>query len=100
MPDGMHNSAEGHETNPTYIVGKKATHLGDSDTSPKSCIDAVLKLLTNSSDTSSMKSPPESVRLLRSQPQAERHGSAQPLLELQSLWKINEKFSASIELCN
>ena len=70
-----HNDSE---TNPllvplTYIAGKKATHLGDSDTTPKSCLDVVSKLLANSSDTSSMKSPPETVRLLQSQIQAERH---------------------------
>jgi hypothetical protein len=44
-----------------------------------------------------MKSPPESVQLLQSQLQVERRGSAQLLLELQSLWKINKKYSASID---
>ena len=32
MPDGMHKSAEVYETNPTYIVAKKAKHLEDSET--------------------------------------------------------------------
>ena len=32
MPDGMHKSAEGCETNPTYIAAKKAKHLEDSKT--------------------------------------------------------------------
>ena len=32
MPDGMHKSAEGCETNPTYIAAKKAKHLEDSET--------------------------------------------------------------------
>ena len=36
MPDGMHKSAEGYETNPTYIAAKKAKHLEDSETTPKS----------------------------------------------------------------
>ena len=45
MPDGMHKSAEGCETNPTYIAAKKAKHLEDSETTPKSCLDAVFKLL-------------------------------------------------------
>ena len=45
MPDGMHKSAEGCETNPTYIVAKKAKHLEDSKTTPKSCLDAVFTLL-------------------------------------------------------
>ena len=49
MPDGMNKSAEGCETNPTYIAGKKAKHLGDSETTPKSCLDAVFKLLETSS---------------------------------------------------
>ena len=49
MPDGMHKSAEGCETNPTYIAAKKAKHLEDSETSPKSCLDAVFKLLETSS---------------------------------------------------
>ena len=53
MPDGMHKSAEGCETNPTYIAAKKAKHLEDSETTPKSCLDAVFKLLETSSQTSS-----------------------------------------------
>jgi hypothetical protein len=44
-----------------------------------------------------MKSPPESVRLLQSQIQAERHASAQLILELQSLSKINQKYRTSID---
>ena len=28
----MHKSAEGYETNPTYIATKKAKHLEDSET--------------------------------------------------------------------
>ena len=58
----------------TYMPEKKATHLEDSDTTPKTCLDVVSNLL---SDTSSMKSPPESVRLLQSEIQAEIHASAQ-----------------------
>ena len=53
MPDGMHKSVEGCETNPTYIVAKKAKHLEDSETTPKSCLDAVCKLLETNSQTSS-----------------------------------------------
>ena len=40
MPDGMHKSAEGCDTNPTYIAAKKAKHLEDSEITPKSCLDA------------------------------------------------------------
>jgi hypothetical protein len=102
ITDARKNCHNDSETNPllvplTYIAGKKATHLGDSDTTPKSCLDVVSKLLDNSSDTSSMKSPPESVRLLQSQIQAERHASAQLILELQSLSKINQKYRTSID---
>ena len=53
MPDGMHKSAEGYETNPRYIAAKKAKHLEDSETTPKSCLDAVFKLLETNSQTSS-----------------------------------------------
>ena len=81
----------------THIAGKKATHLGDSDTTPKSCLDVVSKLLDNSSDTSSMKSPPKSVRLLQSQIQSKRHASAQLVLKLQYLWKINQKYKTFID---
>ena len=45
MPDGMHKSAEGCETNPTYIAAKKAKHLEESETTPKSCLNVVFKLL-------------------------------------------------------
>ena len=78
ISDARKNCHNDSETNPllvplTYIARKKETHLGDSNRTPKSCLDVVSKLLANSSDTSSMKSPPESVRLLQSQIQAERH---------------------------
>ena len=101
ISDARKNRHNDSETNPllvpTYIAGKKATHLGDSDTTPKSCLDVVLKLHANSSGTSSMESPPESIRLLQSQLQAGRRDSDKLLLELQSLWKVNEKSNASID---
>jgi hypothetical protein len=101
ITDARKNCNNDSEMNPllvplTYIAGKKATHLGDSDTTPKSCLD-VVKLLANGSDTSLMNSLPKSVRLLQSQLQAERHASAQLVLELQSLSKINDESSASID---
>ena len=77
MTDGMHKSAEGCETNPTYIATKKAKHLEDSETTPKSCLDAVFKILETSSQTSSRNSLSESVRLLQSQVLAERHSATQ-----------------------
>ena len=63
----MHKSAESCATNPTYIAAKTAKHLEDSETTPKSCLDAVFKLLETSSQTSSHNSLSEPVRLLRSQ---------------------------------
>ena len=53
MLDGTHKSAEDCETNTIYIAAKKAKHLEDSETTPKSCLDAVFKLLETSSQTSS-----------------------------------------------
>ena len=61
MPDGMHKYVEGCATNPTYIAAKKATHLEDSETNPKSCLDALFKLLETSSQTSSQNSLSELV---------------------------------------
>ena len=52
----MHKYAEGCETNPTYIAAKKAKHLEDSETTPKSCLDAVFKLLETSSQMRSQNS--------------------------------------------
>ena len=66
MFDGMHKSAEGCETNPTYIAAKKAKHLEDSETIPKSCLNAMFKLLDTSNQTGSQNSLSESVRLLQS----------------------------------
>ena len=61
MPDGMHKSAEGCEAKPTYIAAKKAKHVEDSETTPKSCLDAVFKVLETSSRTSPHNSLSESV---------------------------------------
>jgi hypothetical protein len=96
MPDGMHKSAEGCETNPTYIAAKKAKHLEDSETTPKSCLDAVFKLLETNSQTSSQNSLSESVRLLQSQVLAERHSATQLRLEVLSLRKIAENTNENL----
>src|SRR3989337_4532547 len=96
MPDGTHKSAEDSETNPMYIAAKKAKHLEDSDTTPKSCLDAVFKLLETSSHTSSQNSLSESVRLLQSQLQAERHSTTQLRLEVLQLRKITENTNENL----
>ena len=48
----------------TYIPEKKATHLEGRDTTTNSYLDVVSNLL---SDTSSMKSPLESIQLIQSE---------------------------------
>ena len=78
----------------THIREEKAKHIEGRDTTTKSHLDVVSNLL---SDTSSMKSPPESVRLLQSEIQAEIHASAQIQLELQSLCKLNHKYKTFID---
>jgi hypothetical protein len=69
ISDARQNSKEDSESNPLlvpiiYIAGKKANHLEDSETTPKSCFDVEFKLLASSCDTSSAKLPPELVQLL------------------------------------
>src|SRR5215216_2853780 len=96
MPDGMHKYVEGCETNPTYITANKAKHLEDGETTPKSCLDVVFKLLETSSQTSSQNSLSESVRLLQSQVQAERHSATQLQLEVLSLRKIAENTNENL----
>ena len=66
------------DSDTTLLVSKKAdkNYLLDSETTPKSCLDVVFKLLATTTSTSSSNSLPESLRLLQSQLQAERHQSA------------------------
>ena len=78
----------------THIPEEKATHIEGRDTTTESHLDLVSNLL---SDTSSMKSPPESVRLLQSEIQAKIHASGQIRPELQSLCKINSKYRTFID---
>ena len=78
----------------THIPEEKSTHIEGRDTTMKSHLDVVSNLL---SDASSMKSPPESVRLLQSEIQAEIHASAQIRLEIQSLSKTNCKYMTFID---
>ena len=49
--------------------------LVDSEKTPQSCVDVVFELLASTAGTSSSNSLPESLRLLQSQLQAERHQS-------------------------
>src|SRR5215216_4971513 len=96
MPNGMHRSVEGCDTNPTYIAAKKAKHLEDSETTPKSCLDVVFKLLETSNRTSSQNLLSKSVQLLQSQVLAERHSATQLRLEVLSLRKIAENTNENL----
>ena len=53
----------------------KEDYLEDSETTPKSCLGVVFELLATIAGTSSSNLLPESVRLLESQLQVERHRS-------------------------
>ena len=59
----------------SLLVSKKAdkNYIEDTETTPKSCLDVVFELLATTTGTSSSNSLPESVRLLESQLQVERH---------------------------
>ena len=61
----------------SLLVSKKAdkNYLDDSEGTQKSCLDAVFELLATTAGTSSLNSLPESVPLLESQLQVERHRS-------------------------
>ena len=61
--------------------------LVDSEKTPQSCVDVVFELLASTAGTSSSNSLPESLRLLQSQLQAERHQSAVPRQEAEGLRK-------------
>ena len=96
MPDGMHKCTECCQRNASYIASKKAKHLEDSKTTPKSCLDAVVKLLETSSQTSSQNSLSESVQLLQCQVLAKRHSATQLRLEVLSLRKIAENTNENL----
>ena len=59
---------------------------------PRSCLDedSELKLLTSRCETTSVRSLPQSVRLLQSQRKAERLASAQLQLEVKDAMKMSE----------
>jgi hypothetical protein len=71
------NADKVQDSDTTELVSKKANkiYLEDSETTPKSCLDVVFELLATIAGTSSSNSLPESVRLLKSQLQVERHRS-------------------------
>ena len=71
------NADKVQDSETSLLVSKKANknYIEDTETTPKSCLDVVFELLATTTGTCSSKSLPESVRLLESQLQVERHRS-------------------------
>ena len=68
----------------------ETNHLEDIEMTPRSCLDedSELKLLTSRCETTSVQSPPQSVRLLQSQLKGERLASSQLQLEVKDVLKM------------
>ena len=71
------NADKVQDSETSLLVSKKADKncIKDTETTPKSYLDVVFELLATTAGTSSSNSLPESVRLLESQLQVERHRS-------------------------
>ena len=71
------NAHKVQDSDTTLLVSKKGdkNDLVDSEKTPQSCVDVVFELLATTAGTSSLNSLPESVCLLESQLQVERHRS-------------------------
>ena len=75
------NADKVQDSDTSLLVSNKADktakedYLEDSKTTPKPCLGLVFELLATTVGTSSSNSLPESVRLLESQLQVERHRS-------------------------
>ena len=71
------NEDKVQDSETSLLVSKKAdkNYIEDTETTPKSCLDVVFDLLATTAGTSSSNSLPESVLLLESQFQVERHRS-------------------------
>ena len=83
------NADKVQDSEKTLLVTKKGdkNDLVDSEKTPQSSIDVVFELLASTAGTSSSNSLPESLRLLQSQLQAERHQSAMLRQEAEGLRK-------------
>ena len=92
------DKVQDHET--SLLVSNKADKTAmedyheDSETTPKSCLGLVFELLATTACTSYSNSLSESVRLLESQLQAERHQSAVLRQEAKGLRKSLEHSDA------
>ena len=69
------NADKVQDSETSLLVSKKAdkNYVDDSEGTQKSCLDVVFELLAATAGTSSSNSLPESVRLLESQFQVEKH---------------------------
>ena len=83
------NADKVQDSETTLLVSKKGdkNNLVDSEKTPQSCVDVVFELLASTAGTSSSNSLPESLQLLQSQLQAERHQSAVLRQEAEGLRK-------------
>ena len=71
------NAEKVQDSETSLLVSKKAdkNYIEDTETTPKSCLDVVFELLASTAGTSSSNSLPQSVQLVESQLQVERHRS-------------------------
>ena len=94
------NADKVQDSETSLLVSKKAdktakeNYLEDSETTPKSCLGLLFKLLATTACTSYSNSLSESVRFLESQLQAERHRSAVLRQEAEGLRKSLEHSDA------
>ena len=107
LSNGKGSNADKVDSDTSLFVSNKADktakedYLEDSETTPKSCLDVVFELLDTTASTSSLNSPPESVCLLESQLQVERHRSDVLRQEAEGLRKsLLEDLSAKQEKVN
>ena len=83
------NADKVQDSETSLLVSKKSdkNYIEDTETTPKSCLDVVFELLATTAGTSSSNSLPESLWLLQSQLQAERHQLAVLRQEAEGLRK-------------
>ena len=83
------NADKVQDSETSLLVSKKAdkSYIEDTEITPKSYLDVVFELLASTAGTSSSSSLPETLRLLQSQLQAERHQSAVLRQEAEGLRK-------------
>ena len=94
------NADKVQDSDTSLLVSNKAdktakeNYIEDSEATPKSCLDVVFELLATTASTSSSNSLPESVRLLESHLQVERHRSDVMRQEAERLRKSQQNSDA------